>query len=462
MRAGQPEGLTNAPSSAIGCGMLLEPLIILALVLFNGVLAGAEIAVVSLRKTRLQELVDGGSGAARAVQHLREKPERFLATVQIGITVVGATAGAFGGSSFAAHLVPLFRAIGPLAPYAQQLALGVVVALISFFSLVLGELVPKSLALRSAEPYALLISRPLLGLSNLTRPLVWLLTASSNLVLKLFGDRTNFIESRLSTEELQQMVTEAAKAGTVHPQAGEIAARALDFSELTVSEVMVPRRQVVSLSLDTSPEELRRTLLEHTHSRMPVWRDSIDNVIGYLSIKDVLALAWEQQLIVLHDLIRPPFFVPSNKRAVELLHEMRTQRVPMAIVVDEQGGLEGIVALEDLLEELVGEIFNEHEQKAPEIFKREADGSVVVLGGVAIRDINRELGLELSEGEWSTVAGLCLALASRIPASGEQFTTDDGVVLEIIDASPRRVRSVRIRTPDRVATPPASDTASAD
>jgi putative hemolysin len=442
--------------------MLIEPLIILALVLFNGVLAGAEIAVVSLRKTRLQELVEEGSGAARAVQQLRENPERFLATVQIGITVIGATAGAFGGSTFAAHLEPLFLAIGPLAPYAPQLALGSVVALISFFSLVLGELVPKSLALRSSEPYALLISRPLLALSSATRPLVWLLTGSSNLVLRLFGDRTNFIEARLSAEELQQMVTEATKAGTVHPQAAAIAARALEFSELTVGEVMVPRRLVVTLSIDTKPEELRRILLEHTHSRMPVWKNTHDNVIGYLSIKDVLALAWENQLIVLHDLIRPPFFVPANKRAVELLNEMRTQRVPFAVVVDEQGGFDGIVTTEDLVEEVVGEIVSEHERQVPDQLVREADGAVVVLGGVAIRDINRELGLELPEGDWSTVAGLCLTIASRIPEAGERLITEGGVILEIVDASPRRVRSVRIRPPVQITGHPTSDRASAD
>lgn len=182
--------------------MAPELLIVIALVLANGVLAGAEIAVVALRRTRLNELVERGSSSARAVGHLRDNPEQFLATVQIGITVIGATAGAFGGATFAQELAPVIGAIGPPAPYADEIALTAVVVLISYLSLVLGELVPKSLALRYAERDALALGRPLRLLSRVARPLVWLLTASSNVLLKLFGDHTTFTESRLSLEEL--------------------------------------------------------------------------------------------------------------------------------------------------------------------------------------------------------------------------------------------------------------------
>jgi putative hemolysin len=434
--------------------MLVEVAFIVGLVLLNGVLAGAEIAVVSLRRTRIQELVDQGSGSARAVGWLRDRPERFLATVQIGITVVGATAGAFGGQRFAADLAPAIARIETLAPYAPQLSLGLVVALISYLSLVLGELVPKSLAMRTAERYALLISRPLLLLSKLTRPLAWFLTASSNGVLRFFGDRTNFIEVRLSTQELQQMVSEATEAGTVHPEAGEIASRALDFSALTVANVMVPRREVVALSVDATLEQLRQSWAEHPHTRLPVWQDRFDHVIGYLSTKDLLAPAWERKMVSLRELIRPPYFVPASMRAVELLQEMKRRRLPFAIAVDEQGGFEGIVTLEDLVEELVGEIFSEHEKQAPKGIEREASGTALVQGTVAVREVNRELGLELPESaEWTTLAGLALALASRIPAVGERLVVSNGVVLEIVDASPRRVRRVRIHPPRQLSEP---------
>lgn len=425
-------------------GVTLEVLVLLALVLVNGVLAGAEIAIVSIRKTRVQELVDGGSAAAKAVQRLRGQPEGFLATVQIGITVVGATAAAFGGSNFAADLTPLLAQIGFLAPHAHLVAMILVVGLISFLSLVLGELVPKSLALRSPDRYALLMGRPVLALAVLARPLVWLLTVSSNLVLRVFGDRTTFMEARLSPDELGQLVKEATAAGTVHPQAGEIAARALGFSSLRAGDVMIPRRQVTSVELHASQESLRRTLVGNPHSRVPVYDGQVDKVVGYLSIKDVLGPVWEQKPLALAELLRPPLFVPAFKPAVELLEEMRARHQPFAIIVDEHGGFSGLVAMEDLIEELVGEVFNEH-ARAAEPFQRQPDGSVLVQGTATVREVNRALGLSLPEGEgWKTIAGLVLDRATTIPSSGETVTLEDGTKLEVVDASPRRVRLVRI------------------
>ncbi|GMU62532.1 MAG: hemolysin [Myxococcaceae bacterium] len=426
--------------------MLSELSILFALMLVNGVLAGAEIAIIAVRTTRLNDLVAAGSGAARAVQALREQPERFLATVQIGITVVSATAGAFGGATLAEDLTPVLARVDVLAPWAEQLALASVVTLLSYFSLVLGELVPKSLALKAAEPYALFLGRPLLWLSNLARPLVWLLTASSNVLLSPFKDRTSFIEARLSPDELSQLVEEATRVGSLNPRAGEIASRALKLPELVAADVMVPRPKVVALRRGATREELRRLLLERTHSRFPVVEGDVDHVVGYVSVKNVLAMAWEEPLFVLEDLMRPAFFVPETKSVVDLLTEMRTRRVPFGVVVDERGGMAGIVTLEDVLEELVGEIFSEHVVDVPEFFHKERDGSVTVLGSVAVRDVNRELGLALPEdGQWTTVAGLCLSLAQRIPARGERLTTKDGVTLEVVDASARSVRAVRIR-----------------
>lgn len=428
-----------------GRAMAGELLIILALLLVNGVLAGAEIAVIAVRSTRLSELVEGGSGAARAVQQLRAKPERFLATVQIGITVVGATAGAFGGATLAEDLAPVIAQSPALAPYAPQLALAAVVGLVSYVGLVLGELVPKSLALKAAEPYALVMGRPLVLLSTVARPLVWFLTVSSNVILRPFRDRTSFIEARLSPEELEQMVEEASLAGTVNPRAGEIAARALQLPGLVASDVMVPRPNVVALRRGSARDEVKRVVLEHSHSRYPVVEGDVDHVVGYVSVKAVLAAVWSGQDFDLERLVRPARFIPENKSAVDLLTEMRTKRVPFGVVVDEHGGMAGIVTLEDVVEELVGEIFSEHVRRVPEFFHREDDGSVTVLGTVALRDINRELGLELPEDEdWTTIAGLVLWLARRIPGRGERFTTEDGVVLEVVDASARRVRSVRL------------------
>lgn len=429
---------------------MAELIVIMALVVSSGIFAGAEIAVVALRKTRLTELADEGHKSARVLLLLREEPERFLATVQVGITVIGATAAAFGGATIGQKLTPLIESTGWFSEHADDVALGIVVVAVSYLSIVIGELVPKSLALRAAERYALLIARPLYALSWLARPVVWLFSKSANLLLRPFGDTTTFTETRHSAEELQQIVEEATKAGTIHPEAGEIVSRALELPELRARDVMVPRQDVVMIEMSASQAEIRRIVREHSYSRIPIYEERRDNVIGYVSVKDVLGSALEQKPINLSEIMRPPFFVPDVKRAVELLREMRNRRMPFTIVVDEQGGIAGIVTLEDLVEELVGDIFSEHSQPAPLLIRQETGGSVVVSGAAPIRDVNRSLGLDLpEEGDFTTVGGLCLSLAGRVPTAGERLSLSNGVTLEVIDVSPRRVRAVRIRPPEQ-------------
>jgi putative hemolysin len=425
---------------------MTELILILVLIVAGGVFAGAEIAVVSLRKSRLEELAEEGRSGARAALALKEDPERFLATVQVGITVIGATAAAFGGASIARRLAPLFARVGWLSEHADDVALAVVVAGVSYLSIVVGELVPKSLALRAAERYALWIGRPLLALSWLTRPIIWLLSSSANLLLRPFGDATTFSETRYSVEELQQIVGEATKAGTIHPEAGEIASRAMDMPELRVWDVMVPRQEVIMLDINTPPEALPPVLRDHVHSRMPVYKDNIDNVVGYVTVKDLLGAALEQQPIELSAVVRPPNFIPESMRVVDLLKDMRQRRLKFAIVVDEQGGVAGVVALEDLVEELVGDIFSEHSRHVPQLLEKESGGSVVVSGTTPIRELNRSLGVDLPEdGDWNTVGGLAMALAGRVPSAGEVLSLENGASLEMIDVSPRRVCAVRIR-----------------
>jgi putative hemolysin len=414
--------------------------------LLSGIFAGTEIAVISLSSSRLSTLVATGSKRARAVKRLREDPERFLATVQIGITIIGTVAGAFGGATFAAHLRPVLEKIPALAAHAETIALAIVVALISYLTIVLGELVPKSLALRYAEQYALLMSQPLLGLSWLARPLVWYLTVSSNVVLRFFGDRTTFIEARLSSDELQLLVEGAAKTGSVNPLAGEIASRALDFAELTVAHVMVPRGKIIALPRQASLEEIRKVVRERGHTRMPVFDGGIEQVIGYVNVKDLVARAWEPRPFSLDEIVRPAHFIPSTMRVVDLLEEMKRRRSQIAVVVDDAGMTIGLVTLEDLVEELVGDVFSEHETPRVALVREEPEGSFLVQGDAPVRDVNRALDLELPEGAgWSTVAGLCLSLAGRIPRVGERLTAPDGTTLEIADSSERQIRAVRLR-----------------
>lgn len=420
--------------------------------LANGIFAGAELALLTLRKTRLRELLDEGSRGARVIEALRSNPERLLATVQIGITVVSATAAAFGGASLAEPLGGFLAGLGLGQQAAESVAFALVVGFISYLSLVLGELVPKSLALRFAEQYALLIARPLYGVSWLMRPLVWFLTASSNLLLRFFGDRTNFSEARLSPEELQQLVEEASKTGSLDPRAGEIASRAFDLTDLTLSAVMVPRSRIVALRRYSSSEEIRQVLLEHGHSRVPVYEETLDNIVGYVIAKDLLSVAWEGTLIVLEDVLRPPYFVFETMRAMDALKELQRRRMQLAIVVDERGGVQGLVTMEDLVEELVGDILSESE--TPEEFiRREGPHQAVVQGTASLREINRALGLALEEGEgYSTLGGLCSARTGAIPEVGTRLTLEDGTVLEVLDSTPRRVRTVRIHLPTQQPT----------
>jgi putative hemolysin len=400
--------------------------------------------VVAVRRTRLTTLVESGRRSAVAVQQLRDQPERFLATVQVGITVVSATAAAFGGASLAARLTPVVARVEPLARWADPIALGLVVALVSFLSIVLGELIPKSIAMRSPEPIALAAGRPLLALSGFARPIVWLLTATSNLLLRPFGDRTNFTESRLSPEELEQLVEEAGKTGDLDPSTAEIATRALAFRDLRASDVMIPRNRIVALPSDASQEELRRVLLEEGRSRMPVYEATLDQIVGYVMAKDFAALAWEQELILLPDLLRPVLFVPETAHAVRVLREMQKRRTQLAIAVDEHGGVAGLITLEDLVEELVGEVFSEWEQPEP-LLRRDGVGGAVVRGDLPIRDLNRELSIDLPEGDdYTTIAGLVIALAGAVPERGAKVDAGHGVTLEVVEATPRSVRSVRV------------------
>ncbi|MCY1070582.1 hemolysin family protein [Nannocystis sp. RBIL2] len=414
------------------------------LVLANGVFAAAEIAVVSLRPSRLRQLVDEGRHSAQAVAELRAEPERFLATVQVGITVVSTTAAAVGGADLARQLEPALRRIPGVEGSAPELALATVVIGVSYLSLVLGELVPKSLALRWGEGYALLIARPLHLLSRAARPVVWLLTASSNAILRPFSDRTDFMETRISKEELKQMVEEATETGEVAEEAGELASRALGFDRLPLGTVMIPRNRIDAVALRAPPEEQRRAILAARRSRTLVYDPDPDDIVGYVSAKDILARTWDGRAVELGPLLRPVKMFPETVPATEVLQFMRREQARLAIAVDEHGAVSGMVTFEDLMEELVGNVFSEHEE-AREPIARQDDGTAVVQGQTPIRDVNRELALGLEEPDnVNTIGGLCSHLACGLPNPGARLAAGDGSVLVVLDATARAVGRVRL------------------
>jgi putative hemolysin len=424
---------------------MLELAIIAILVALNGMLAGAELALVSARASRLARLAEDGSRGARAAIALRAEPERFLATVQVGITLIGAVAGAFGGSTLSVTLAALIREVPFLAEVAEELAFAIVVALITYLSVVFGELVPKSLALRGAERYALLVARPMGWLAWIGRPIVWLFAASSNLVLKLFHDHTSFLEGKVTRDDFEAMVREARSAGALDLSTGALVSRALEFATLRVDDVMVHRRAVVAVGRNASERELGEAIVGSGHRRIPVVGRDIDDVHGYVLRDDVMLRLWEKQPLLIDTLLRQPLFVPESMPAATALEDMRRRQLPLAIVLEEHGGMAGIVTIEDLVEELVGEIFHERDAVPPDPVRQEAPGVFAVLGSADVRLVEARLGVTLPD--WSnsrTMSGLIVELAEgRLPQAGETFTVGR-CRIEVVETSSRRVRRAKI------------------
>ena len=427
--------------------MLTEILIVVSLLVMNGVFASAEIAVLSVRKTRITELVEQGVKGAAAVAWLRRQPERFLATVQIGITVVGTTAAAFGGDSLAERGSAWLASHAPwLGEGAHRLAFALVIVFVSFLEIVIGELVPKSLALRHAERFSVTLGPMLRAMASLVKPLVRVFTGASNVVLRLFGDHTSFSEARLSPDELQELVEEAGRTGAIDPGASEIASRAIAFRELVASDVMVPRSRIVAIARDASVDVVRALLAERRFATLPVYEGDRENIVGCVALKDLVLPA-----LAGHPLrgarVRPPVFVPGGMPAMALLRRMQTERFSLAFLIDERGTLLGMVTLEDLLEEVVGDILGDADPVTPSLVRDDA-GAITMPGETYIRDVNRATGAGLPEPDSvSTVAGLCIEAAGRLPAAGDRIELSTHHVFEVLDVSPRKIRSVRLHPP---------------
>jgi putative hemolysin len=426
-------------------GLGSEFAILIGLTMLNAVFAGSEIAVISVRPSRMRELADEGRAAARAVLALRQQPEQFLATVQVGITVVGAAAGAFGGSVMKDPIAGALRDLGA-GDWADSVAFATVVSLISFLSIVFGELVPKSIALRASERYALLVAPALLTLSRVAKPVVALLTAASNLVLRPLHDRTTFTEARMSPDELRQMVEDVSNTGALDARAGEIATRAIELGELRAIAVMVPRNTIDWMPADADQAQVRRILREHAHSRYPVARDGENDVLGYVLARDLYEQLLERRLDLGAALRKLPFF-PERMSAVEVLRLLQNARSKIGLVVDDYGAVAGLVSIEDIAEELVGEVLTEYDRPESNVHT-ESEDTFVVRGTTPVHQLNRELDLDLPTGPgWSTVAGLVISVAGKIPERSERIALPDGIVAEILDATVRGVRTLRLHRP---------------
>jgi len=424
---------------------LLEGALIFVLILANGFFAASEIAVIAIRKSRIDTLLEKGVKSAAAVARLKNDPDRFLATVQIGVTVVSSLASAIGGAAAIGFLKPLieFLPFPFVHRWAEAIAIVLVVLPISYLSLVLGELVPKSLALRFSDRIACVVARPIDFLSHTSSFLVKALTASSNAVLWIFGGREAESAGFISVEEIKSLIREGAAKGIFNETEKELIHSVFEFADTPVKAVMVPRTEIHALDINSSAADAAQSFVESGFSRIPVYEGELDHVVGFLYNKDLFKSLQEKTEFRIRDHLHPAFFVPSTLPISELLKQLQRRRLAMAMVVNEYGEIEGLATLEDLLEEIVGEIRDEYDREERGPLERLPDGSMVIQGSAQLKDLKTDFALPFEESsDYHTLAGFLLAKLKRIPRAGE-WVEDNGYKLTIVDMEGRRIIKIK-------------------
>lgn len=421
-------------------------MIIGALILLNAFFAMAEIALVSVRKTRIKQLIEEGIPRARTVQKLLEDPTRFLATIQIGVTLVGFFASAAGAVTLAKPVADALArtGLGVIADNAAGIAVVLVTLVIGFLSLVVGEISPKSLALQHSERIALWTAGPLMLLSYITAPLVRFVTWTSNLLVRPFGGTASFSPPILTEEELKMLVEAGEEEGVLEEEEKEMIHSIFEFTDTVVRKVMVPRIDIKAVNVEEPVDELLKVIIGAGHSRIPVYEESIDNIIGIVHAKDLLRALHENggKTITIRELMRPPYFIPENKMVDELLAEFKRSKIQMAIVVDEYGGTAGLVTIEDLLEEIVGDIMDEYDVEEPMIEVID-EFTTIVDARTPIDEINEQMELELPEEEFDTIGGFVFGLLGKQPQQGESVHYDSvDLIIEKTDG--HRIEKVKI------------------
>lgn len=426
-------------------GVGLEIVIILLLVLANGVFAMSEISIVAAKKVRLQQRAEDGDERAKTALALAHDPSQFLATVQIGITMVGVLAGAYGGATLAEKLAVPISQGAMLAPYAEAIALAVVVAGITFMSLIIGELVPKRIGLNNPEAIASWVARPMMTLSRIGAPAVALLTASTNLVLRTFGIKGN-AEPNLTEDEIKALISQGAETGAVGATEENIVQRVFQLGDQRVAAIMTPRPDIEWIDVDASEEELREFLASHAHTQFVVCHGGLDEVLGIVRSADLLPMAFRGVNIDLRALTREALFVPDSMPAVQLLESFRGSHKHVALVMDEYGAVEGLVTVTDLLTAIVGELPGDAAEAVGEFVSR-ADGSWLVDGSASMESVLTHFALdplpEDEAGAYHTIGGFVMARLGRVPKAADRFEWG-GMKFEVMDMDGRRIDKVLV------------------
>jgi putative hemolysin len=426
-------------------GIALEIILLLFLILLNGLFSMSEFAVVSARKSRLQPLAESGNERARAALELADHPDRFLATVQIGITLIGTLAGAVGGATLARRLAVWLAGLPVLAPYADAIAFTLVVLTLTFLTLVLGELVPKQLALHSAERLALVLAGPMQAMARVASPLVHVLAGSSNLIVRLLGMHPA-TEPPITEDEIKVLIEQGTEAGVFAEAEQEMVEGVFRLGEQRVGALMTPRPDVDWLDLDEPADILHDQILNSHRTRFPVAQGDLDNVLGILRTKDLLAQGFRCEPTDLRKVLRTALFIPESAGALQALEQFKADRVQFAIVTDEFGGVAGVITSTDILEAIVGELPARGEPDEPEAVRRE-DGSWLMEGALSIEEMQDHLELdklpEEEEGTFQTVGGFVMTRLGEVPQPGDHFDWG-GFRFEVVDMDGRRVDKVLV------------------
>ena len=428
-----------------GNSVMFQLLLLLFFTLMNAYFAGAEMAVVSVNKNRIRSLAEEGNKKAKVIEGLFDDSTKFLSTIQVAITF----AGFYSSASAAAGISPVLAEWmqGFNIPYSQQIAHNGVTLVLMFFNLVFGELVPKRIALQKAEAFCMLTVMPVHYISIILSPFTKLLSVSTKLVLKLLRMQTEDQEEAVTEEEIKALLKMGNESGTFDDEEREMIDSVFAFDDRTAREIMVPRRDVVVMDIGEPFDELIDEVLESRHSRIPVYEENIDNIIGVLHVKDVMIEMRRSGLdgMNIRDMLHEPFFVPETKEADELFRTMQETRHHMALLVDEYGGFSGIVTIEDLVEEIMGDINEEYEEVVPEIVPVSED-EYVLDGGILIEDLNDELGLKLETENYDTLSGYLIEQLGHIPAKEDRDVIESGnLVFTVEEVKDNRITKVRLK-----------------
>lgn len=430
--------------SGPGSSILPEILLLILLISINAFFAAAEMAIVSSNKNKIDMLAEEGNLKARLLRKLLKEPSKFLATIQVAITLSGFLASASAATSITKYFTPFLIRFN--IPYAEEISVVLITLVLSYFSLVFGELVPKRMALNNSENVSLFVVKPLIYTSKIFLPFVKLLSASTNAVIKLFGVEIDDLEDKVSEEEIKSLIDAGQENGIINDSEREMLDGIFEFDDKLAKEVMTPRTEVFMINIDTPVKKIMNEVLNEKYTRIPIYENDIDNIIGILYIKDLFIKCNKEGIdkINIRDILRPAYFVPETKSTDQLFKELKNTKNHMAILIDEYGGFSGIVTIEDLIEEVMGNIFDEYDENVPDI-KKVDDNTYVVNGLLSIDEVNDILDLNLESDKSDTIGGFLVNLLGCIPNDDQDSSIEyKNLIFKIDKVSEKRIERLSI------------------